>query len=1066
MHELRLGLVLISLAVPATVARDPLSTARDLATPSAWEVIPSDGVTAALHASDTDGVLRLEFDFSRGAGFVVVRRPVDLVLPENYRFTFAVRGDAPPNNLEFKLVDPGGENVWWVNRRAFVFADQWQTLSYRARHFRFAWGPSGGAPLERVGAIEFAVAAATGGRGVIELRDLAFEPLPPAPATTGPLRLRPSSTATDTAGDALTPAEDGKIDWTSAADDVTPVLDVDLGGPRAVGGLALQWDAADFPTSWTVSVTSDDGSTPPVVRGTTDRGGWSYVTLGDVEATTLRITAERTARGRGVRLHALRLLPPTFADSPNAMYRVIAADAPRGHFPRYFLGKQPYWTVVGVAGDEQEGLFDTDGAVEAGRPGFRLEPFLWLDGRLVTWADVQPRLALDEDYLPIPTVTWPVENIELAIAPLAVGATDRSGLLVRYHLTNHGDRARRLALLIAVRPMQVLPPWQDLNITGGATPVGELAVVDNRVTVDGQPRVETWPAPAAAGVTAFGRGDIAADLAVGRLPAATQVSDPAELASGALRYNLELAAGADAAVVLWVPLHANATLPDPSPAADAAAFDAHRQRVAETWAAELNHAELRLPPAAAHLANTFRTMQAYVLINADGPAIQPGSRTYERSWIRDGALTCTALLYTGHTAQVRAYLDWYAPYQFDNGKVPCVVDRRGGDPVPEHDSTGQLIYLLQRYYRFTGDRAMLARHLPRVAAGIDYLDSLRQQRLTDEYRDGPPEKRACYGLVTESISHEGYSAKPMHSYWDSFFVLRGLRDARAIATTLERPDLAERFAAFHDEYHAAVAASVRLAMRNHGIGYVPGCAELGDFDATSTSIAVYPCAADDAVPADALAATFERYWTFFVERRDGRLEWRDYTPYEIRIVNTLLRLGQVDRAHALLDFFLSDQRPPQWNQWAEVTHADRTAPRFVGDSPHTWVGSEFLTAVRSLFVYERERDDSLVVGAGLRPEWLRDPAGVGVADLPTEYGTVSYQARVADGRFMLTLEATGRVPPGGFVVRAPESLSASAVTVDGQPAPAAPGGGWLVRALTGRLEARIDSPARLGPGGP
>jgi hypothetical protein len=36
----------------------------------------------------------------------------------------------------------------------------------------------------------------------------------------------------------------------------------------------------------------------------------------------------------------------------------------------------------------------------------------------------------------------------------------------------------------------------------------------------------------------------------------------------------------------------------------------------------------------------------------------------------------------------RRLLRWYAPHQFDNGKVPCCVDDRGADPVPEHDSGG------------------------------------------------------------------------------------------------------------------------------------------------------------------------------------------------------------------------------------------------------------------------------------------------------------------------------------------------------------------------------------------
>ena len=52
---------------------------------------------------------------------------------------------------------------------------------------------------------------------------------------------------------------------------------------------------------------------------------------------------------------------------------------------------------------------------------------------------------------------------------------------------------------------------------------------------------------------------------------------------------------------------------------------------------------------------------------------------------------------------MRAFLEWYTRYQYPGGKVPCVVDRRGPDPVPEHDSTGQLIYALLKYYDFTGD---------------------------------------------------------------------------------------------------------------------------------------------------------------------------------------------------------------------------------------------------------------------------------------------------------------------------------------------------------------------------
>src|SRR4029077_13641617 len=87
-------------------------------------------------------------------------------------------------------------------------------------------------------------------------------------------------------------------------------------------------------------------------------------------------------------------------------------------------------------------------------------------------------------------------------------------------------------------------------------------------------------------------------------------------------------------------------------------------------------------------------------------------------------------------APVRDYLRWFATFQFDNGKVPCCVDARGSDPVPEHDSEGEFIYLVAEYLRLTGDRDLPVALWPRVAAAAAYLDTLRQQRLGAEGADG------------------------------------------------------------------------------------------------------------------------------------------------------------------------------------------------------------------------------------------------------------------------------------------------------------------------------------------
>ena len=132
-----------------------------------------------------------------------------------------------------------------------------------------------------------------------------------------------------------------------------------------------------------------------------------------------------------------------------------------------------------------------------------------------------------------------------------------------------------------------------------------------------------------------------------------------------------------------------------------------------------------------------------------------------------------SLLRTGHAGVAADYLRWYAPHQFANGKVPCCVDERGADPVPEHDSPGELIFLAAEVYRYTGDRRLLEAMWPRVEAAARYLESLRQSERTDANLRSTD--RAFYGLLPASISHEGYSAKPMHSYWDDFWGAEGVR---------------------------------------------------------------------------------------------------------------------------------------------------------------------------------------------------------------------------------------------------------------------------------------------------
>jgi hypothetical protein len=375
-------------------------------------------------------------------------------------------------------------------------------------------------------------------------------------------------------------------------------------------------------------------------------------------------------------------------------------------------------------------------------------------------------------------------------------------------------------------------------------------------------------------------------------------------------------------------------------------------------------------------------------------------------------------------------------------------------------------------YRFSGDEAFLRKHWPRVQKAVAYIESLRAQRMTAEYSNpntavtrqevNKPavSLHAFYGLMPESISHEGYSAKPMHSYWDDFFTLRGLKDAAEMTRILGKETDARRYQSLADDFANTLYASINEAVRTHKIDYIPGCVELGDFDATSTTIALWPCGEIDRLPRPALDRTFELYWEAFLRRRDDpNFAWTDYTPYEMRCVGSMLLLGQIQRAHKTLEFFMGDRRPMEWNQWPEVVHRDPRTPRFVGDMPHTWCGSDFLNSVRMMFLYEREVDDALVLLAGVPDSWISSQP-VGLRNMPTYGGLVSCtieRENSRNGQFHAHIEGTCPLPSGGIRLTRPLASSTRA-TVNGKTAEIDVEGRVVVRELPAIVEVHAAAP--------
>ena len=1016
------------------VASEPtvLDAFEDL---TGWTAVTSKGARLEIagDTGQTGAGMRLDFDFAAGRGFVIARKPFSLALPDNYALTFCIKGEAPVNEFEFKLIGSQGNKIWWYRQSDFGFPAEWRRVAVKKWQLQVAWGsPDGSAPGD-VEAIEFAISVPKRGKGSVWIDELRLEERPTRHAhEAAPKVTASASEIGHKPGHALD--RDPETSWKSGALQERQWLLVDFLAKREYGGLAIDWEQDDYAIAYEVQVSDDGTSWAPAHTVRTGNGGRDYAYMPDAESRYVRLDLQQSSRGKGYGIRTITVKPSEFSASINRFFTAIARDAPRGLYPKYFHGEQTYWTLIGVAGDDKEGLLNEEGAVEVDKGAFTIEPFLYADGRLITWDVVERVQELAKDYLPVPSVTWRHGPLALRVTAFATGESGASTLYARYRIENSGGESLTVSLFLAIRPFQVSPPWQALNMLGGVSPIHEIKYEGQSVLVDGSRAVVSLTRPERFGAATFDQGPVTEYLLRNEVPPQTTVSDPFGYASGALEYRLDVPGKSAKDVYVAIPFHGlDLESPTGGEAIDLANLGpAELEEAKRLWEEELDVAEIRLPPEADRITRTLKSTLAYILINRDGPAIQPGSRCYSRSWIRDGALTSAALLGVGHTREVREFIEWFARFQFQDGKIPCCVDGRGPDAVPENDSNGEFIYAVMEYYRYTRDVGFLRKMWPHVLKAVEFIDAMRRQRTTDAYTT--PEMLPFYGLVPESISHEGYSSHPVHSYWDDFFVLRGLKDAASMALVLGDQERAVSFAELRNGFRNDLYASISRTMAKHGIDYIPGSVELGDFDPTSTTVAVAPGGELESLPEPALTRTFEYYYTGFLQRRNGDNDWWAYTPYELRTVGTFVELGQRERALEILDFFFADQRPAPWNQWAEVVWRDPMAPRFIGDMPHTWVGSDYIRAVRSLFAFERESDRALVIAAGIPRQWVESDAGVSVKRLPTYYGTLGYSLR-SQGPNELRLSLSGdlSLPPGKIVVKPPLVQSLTAVTVNGKP---------------------------------
>ncbi len=950
---------------------------------SAWRAV--DTGLAQLKLSGAPAArapaLCLDYNFNGAKGFVVASRALHRAMPAEYSVRFRLRGRAAVNHLELKFVDPTGLNVWRHVIKDLKVPARWHRICISSRDIEFAWGPASGGLIKDLGALEIAIVAGEGGVGTLWLADLKIEEQAPLQAP----HLRASS--------ALLGFEAAKAlaggSWKPLADDPRPWIEIDCLQVRSIGGLIVDWSGGAPASGFRVRGSQGGRRWQTLYKAARAGGKRSYVYLPGLQTRYVRLEMTQPAAGAALQLQSFE-----FSRSIDAFWNNIANAEARGWHPRWLHREQSFWTPLGTAAGAPTALMNEEGMVEVSPGSYSIEPMLWIGGRLFTWADVTPRQELPEGWMPVPVVIWETADWRLRIQG---EATVNGAVRLIYRLENLAGQAVAARLFLLVRPFQVTPPWQSFRKVGGVSRIQALEWRNGAVCVNAESLIVPQKQAGGFGATSFDEGCIAASLGAGTLPSNTQVQDAFGFACGALAFDLAPQAQQTVESVV-VCKSSNAKGSDGDPAFDWSAALARQAFSGASWTMDA--------------VNTQRTATAHVLLTRSGPALQPGPRRYARSWIRDGAIMSAALLRTGHTQEVRDFIRWYVPHQRADGFVPCCVDSTSPDWLVEHDSHGQLIALIADYHAFTSDLEFLEECWPHVDKAVACIGGLIESG----------------GLMPVSVSHEGYLAQPVHSYWDDFWTLRGLRDAVNLARTLGRHEQLGQWETLAANFAAGLFASIKNTCTQRKLDFIPGSVEWADFDPTSTANALALLDVPEGLDRSLLEQTFSTHLSRWRERRSGAVPAPNYTPYEIRIIGALVRLGWREPALELLRFFLSDRRPLAWNQWPEIVWRDPRAPAHLGDLPHTWVAAEYILAVRSLFAYERETDRSLVLAAGLAPEWIQG-AGVRVDSMPTLYGALSYSLSRIDARTLRFDIAAG--VSAQLVLRPPLQAPLRSVTVNG-----------------------------------
>ena len=359
----------------------------DFADLSGWTAITSgqSKLTISQNQGPHGNAMRLDFDFRGGGGFVGVRKLLPLQLPESYKFGFNIRGNAPSNIFGIQACRFLGSECLALPGGGLRFPADWQPLHIRNSQIEFAWGPLGGGPASSIDRHRAGHCRRPGRqRHGLDRRscfqDLTYRALPVGRRLQA--RCRAMSRRTRWTGST-------SIGWRSAAADEPQWLLIDFQQEREYGGLVIDWEEGLQPLQFDVQLSLDGADWKPPMPQARQAPTAAMCTSPGAFSRYIKLGLYQSVEKEGFGITQYRVKPYEASRSLNHFFPVHRPGrAAWGSTPNILWAARPTGRSSAPANGDGQALFNEEGMVEVDAGTFSIEPFLYVENRLITWADV------------------------------------------------------------------------------------------------------------------------------------------------------------------------------------------------------------------------------------------------------------------------------------------------------------------------------------------------------------------------------------------------------------------------------------------------------------------------------------------------------------------------------------------------------------------------------------------------------------------------------------------------------------------------------------------------------